>query len=72
VSFGTTLDRPMLPLQLPQNRFGNQLVTGGSAITGPGCYDNAEVKTPVNVNDVVIAQCEALTLRDVFSGNLLL
>ncbi|KAK3747772.1 hypothetical protein QZH41_008795 [Actinostola sp. cb2023] len=43
VSFGTTLDRPMLPLQLPQNRFGNQLVVGGSPITGPGCYDNAEV-----------------------------
>ncbi|XP_020902259.1 protein pitchfork [Exaiptasia diaphana] len=45
VSFGTTLDRPMLPLKLPQNRFGNQLTVGGSPQTGPGCYDNAEAST---------------------------
>uniref|UniRef100_A0A6P8J2P6 Protein pitchfork-like n=1 Tax=Actinia tenebrosa TaxID=6105 RepID=A0A6P8J2P6_ACTTE len=43
VSFGTTMDRPMLPLKIPPTRFGNEMFSGGSPHIGPGSYDNAEV-----------------------------
>lgn len=43
VAFGTTLDRELLPLKVPPNRFGNELGLRGAPNRGPGCYDNAEV-----------------------------
>jgi len=43
VAFGTTLDRELLPLKVPANRFGNELGLRGAPNRGPGCYDNAEV-----------------------------
>ena len=50
VAFGTTLDRELLPLKVPPNRFGNELGLRGAPNRGPGCYDNAEVvkKMPVS------------------------
>ncbi|KAK2570505.1 Protein pitchfork [Acropora cervicornis] len=43
VAFGTTLNRELLPLKVPPNRFGNELGLRGAPNRGPGCYDNAEV-----------------------------
>ena len=43
VAFGTTLDRELLPLKVPANRFGNELALRGAPNRGPGCYYNAEV-----------------------------
>ena len=43
MAFGTTLDRELLPLKVPANRFGNELALRGAPNRGPGCYDNAEV-----------------------------
>ncbi|EDO36035.1 predicted protein [Nematostella vectensis] len=46
VSFGTTLDRELMPIKAPNNRFGNELLAiRGAPNRGPGCYDNAEVST---------------------------
>lgn len=45
VAFGTTLNRELLPLKVPPNRFGNELALRGAPNRGPGCYDNAEVIT---------------------------
>lgn len=42
VAFGTTLDRELLPLKIPANRFGNELALRGAPNRGPGCYYNAE------------------------------
>lgn len=43
VAFGTTLNRELLPMKVPPNRFGNELGLRGAPNRGPGCYDNAEV-----------------------------
>ena len=43
VAFGSTLDRELLPLKVPPNRFGNELALRGAPNRGPGCYNNAEV-----------------------------
>ncbi|CAH1785737.1 unnamed protein product [Owenia fusiformis] len=44
VAFGTTLDREMYPIQMPPNRFGNELIPlKGAPHRGPGCYENEEV-----------------------------
>lgn len=50
VAFGTTLNRELLPMKVPPNRFGNELGLRGAPNRGPGCYDNAEVvkKMPVS------------------------
>lgn len=44
VAFGSTLDRELLPLKVPANRFGNELALRGAPNRGPGCYNNAEVR----------------------------
>lgn len=51
MAFGTTLDRELLPLKVPANRFGNELGLRGAPNRGPGCYDNAEV-----LNILIIAK----------------
>lgn len=50
IAFGTTLNRELLPMKVPPNRFGNELGLRGAPNRGPGCYDNAEVvkKMPVS------------------------
>lgn len=50
VAFGTTLDRELLPLKVPANRFGNELGLRGAPNRGPGCYDNAEVTNNIIAN----------------------
>lgn len=43
VTFGTTLDRDLLPLKTPHTRAGNEMGLRGVPNLGPGSYDNAEV-----------------------------
>ncbi len=43
VSFGTTLDRDLLPLKPPHTRAGNELGLRGQPNLAPGAYDNHEV-----------------------------
>ena len=46
VSFGTGQNRKMFPMYAPQTRFGNEMATiRGLPNTGPGCYNNEEVRT---------------------------
>lgn len=49
VSFGTTLDRELLPLKIPPTRAGNELGLRGAPNRGPGRYDNAEVELFKNI-----------------------
>lgn len=44
VAFGTTLNRGIFPMNVPQTRFGNDLSPiRGTPNLGPGCYSNEEV-----------------------------
>eukprot|EP00794_Sanderia_malayensis_P000258 gene258-879_t len=45
VSFGTTLDRDLLPLKPPHTRAGNELGLRGEPNLAPGAYDNHQVSS---------------------------
>jgi len=49
ISFGTTLDRELLPLKTPHTRAGNKLALRGIPDLAPGSYDNAEVSSFVHM-----------------------
>ncbi|XP_046849000.1 protein pitchfork-like [Xenia sp. Carnegie-2017] len=45
IAFGSTLNRKLLPLNVPPTRFGNKLRIPRAPNLGPGRYDNDEVST---------------------------
>ncbi|XP_078586687.1 ciliary microtubule-associated protein 3-like [Branchiostoma floridae x Branchiostoma japonicum] len=48
ISFGTTMDRKLFPINCAPTRFGNELSPlRGAPHRGPGCYDNEEVSNMV-------------------------
>jgi len=49
VSFGTTLDRELLPLKTPHTRAGNEMALRGVPNLAPCSYDNAEVSSFVHL-----------------------
>jgi len=49
VSFGTTLDRELLPLKTPHTRTGNEMALRGVPNLAPCSYDNAEVSSFVHL-----------------------
>jgi len=49
VSFGTTLDRELLPLKTPHTRAGNEMALRGVPNLAPCSYDNAEVSSFIHL-----------------------
>ena len=61
MSFGTTLDRGVFPVNVPNTRFGNELCPiRGAPNRGPGAYDDEKVieeyinETPTLLENIML------------------